>query len=454
MARKPSPSIRTTLYRLVELANLTCAIKAKYLTREGFFQNVVTVGEREALLVHGTMVTDVVSWSTTVRELTGHTIEVGNQTAAAVLLIRNGDGAWALTYGMGFQLLDYNKLDSGFGQRVAIRTADVNALNSLTRTTLDHRSRTDRFSIPSGEHLRGFGVGDFGELVTRLVARARIEGLTAGDDELGVRGADALSVPLARAPAAMIADLDAIDRALTRDAPSELAVLEQLVAIKHQPELTTRLEHNFGQRLAGNADAGKLALAWPHERIDENGTPSSFKLTGVGRSLIQDGVPQLDTILELLDGLGPEEVLEKIDRLQLILFRDADGDEPISNAIPARKWLAFETPDDGRRYCLHDGSWYRMASDYAAKLSHRVTEIFNRDAGIRMPDWPVDNDEYEGAYNRRAAEALNGVLLDQKLVYTDFHRRGIEMCDILLKDGTLIHVKNMDSSAPGEFRRS
>lgn len=39
-------------------------------------------------------------------------------------------------------------------------------LNSLTRTTLDQRSRTDRFSIPSGDHLRGFGVGDFGELVT------------------------------------------------------------------------------------------------------------------------------------------------------------------------------------------------------------------------------------------------------------------------------------------------
>jgi uncharacterized protein (TIGR04141 family) len=448
MVRKPSPSIRTTLYRLVELADLATAIKPKYLTRDEFSQNFVTVGEREALLVHGTMVTDIVSWASTAHGLTGCLIELGNQTAAAVLLIRNGDGAWALTYGMGFQLLDYNKLDPGFGQRVAIRTADANALNSLTRTTLDHRSRTDRFSIPSGEHLRGFGVGDFGELVTRLVARARIEGLTAGDDELGVRGADALSVPLARAPEALIADLDTIDRILAKDAPPELAVLEQLVAIKHQPELTTRLEGNLGRRLAGDVDAGKLALAWPHERIDENGTPSSFKVTGVGRYPVQDGIPQLDTILELLDVLGPEERLEKIDRLQLILFRDAEGDEPISTAIPVRKWLAFETPDDSRRYCLHDGTWYRMASDYAAKLSHRVKEIFARDSEIRMPNWPLDSKENEAAYNKRAAETLNGVLLDQKFVYTNFHRRGIEMCDILLKDGTLIHVKNMDSSAP------
>lgn len=83
------------------------------------------------------MVTDIVSWASTAHGLTGCPIELGNQTAATVLLIRNGDGAWALTYGMGFQLLDHDQLDPGFGQRVAIRTADANALNSLTRTTLD-----------------------------------------------------------------------------------------------------------------------------------------------------------------------------------------------------------------------------------------------------------------------------------------------------------------------------
>ena len=71
MARKPSPSIRTTLYRLVELADLASAIKPKYLTRDEFSQNFVTVGEREALLVHGTMVTDIVSWASTAHGLTG-----------------------------------------------------------------------------------------------------------------------------------------------------------------------------------------------------------------------------------------------------------------------------------------------------------------------------------------------------------------------------------------------
>ncbi len=85
-------------------------------------------------------------------------------------------------------------IDPGFGQRIALRTADARELNSLTRTTLDQRSMTDRISIPSGDHLRGFGIGDFGEVVTRLVAKATIPELAGGAKPLRIRGADALSL--------------------------------------------------------------------------------------------------------------------------------------------------------------------------------------------------------------------------------------------------------------------
>jgi uncharacterized protein (TIGR04141 family) len=184
----------------------------------------------------------------TLSGLTSQPVVLGNTTAAAVLVIRNGaESAWALTYGMGFQLLDQAKVDGGFGQRIAIRVADPNELNSLTRTTLDQRSRTDRFSIPSGDHLRGFGVGDFGELVTRLVAKARISSLTGGSKPIRIRGADALSVPLGRKPEALIADLDTLDGILDRPAVSGLEVLEQLVAVKHDPERIDALEISLSE---------------------------------------------------------------------------------------------------------------------------------------------------------------------------------------------------------------
>jgi len=155
MAKKPSPAARTSLYRIADVAGLRDALQDKYLERDAFTATATTVSGRDALLVMGTMTTELVSWAATLQRLTAQPVGLGNKTAAAVLVIRNGeDGAWALTYGMGFQLLDQAKVDGGFGQRIAIRVADPRELHSVTRTTLDQRSRTDRFSIPSGDHLR------------------------------------------------------------------------------------------------------------------------------------------------------------------------------------------------------------------------------------------------------------------------------------------------------------
>ena len=259
----------------------------------------------------------------------------------------------------------------------------------VTRTTLDQRSRTDRFSIPSGDHLRGFGVGDFGELVTRLVAKAEIPSMTGGKQPLRIRGADALSAPLARTPDSLVADLDVLESILDEPAAAELEVLEQLVVIKHKPELIETLEGALSQALA-TPDQARLGLSWPHEHIDENGTPTSFKIMGAGRAWahVQDGTPELGFLLDALSTDKPDERLDRLKRMRVQLFRDADGEEPISTAIPGLKWLAFETEAEGKRYCLHDATWYLMDQDYARRLRERTQAIFDPDPGISLPEWP------------------------------------------------------------------
>lgn len=444
MPRSPSPAVRTSLYRLVEVSDLRSAVQPKYLDREGFTAADVTVAGRESVLVLGTISTPSVPWAPTLHGLTGSPVVLGNETAVGILLVRGAaDGAWALCYGMGFQALEQNNIDPGFGQRIALRTADPRELNSLTRTTLDQRSKTDRFSIPSGDHLRGFGVGDFGEVVTRLVAKATLPELTGGGKPLRIRGADALSLPLGKTPDALVADLDVLDDILSKPAAPELAVLEQLVPVK-RPDLLGTLETALEDELDG-ADP-HLGMSWPHERIDENTPPTSFKFIGAGRGVPRDDVPELEHILEVVRKADIGERVERLRTLKVQLFRDEDAKNAMSKAIPALQWLAFETEIDGQRYCLHDGKWYVMHQGYAEKLKARTHEIFARDSGIVMPPWPEGMPEAD--YNDKAAEKLGGVSLDRKLIYTEFHHRGIEACDVLAPDGTLIHVKKMDSSAP------
>ena len=90
-------------------------------------------------------------------ELEKRDILIAGATPAGVLLLRPSDSAtedgsvaYALTYGMGFQLLEPSRLDNLFGQRIAIRTAEPDKLRSLTVTTMDERSRTSRATIPQG----------------------------------------------------------------------------------------------------------------------------------------------------------------------------------------------------------------------------------------------------------------------------------------------------------------
>lgn len=462
MPRKPSPAKRTSLYRLTRVASLSDGIQTKYLDGD-FTATDLTVGGREAVLVLGSMDTPTVSWAATVHGLTGQTIALGNVTAAGALLIRakaseddtadsdntaeDDDVAWALTYGMGFQLLDQAKIDNGFGQRIAIRTADPKELNSLTRTTLDQRARTERATIPGGDNLRAFGAGDFGELVTRLVAKAEIQSLAGGNKPIRIRGADALSVPLGKAPVQLIQDLDVLDDILRAQAPlPELAVLEQLVALKDS-EIIDHLEQALDEAL-GSSEGSRIGLSWPQERIDENGTPTSFKVFGIGRKAAapQDGLPTLDTLFEPLAGAKAGERVELLRKMGVMLYRDADATESMSSLIPGLRWIAFETDADGRRYCLHDGRWYLMNQQYAERLRLQAQQIFDRDPGITLPDWPAG--KHEDDYNKIAAKAIDGLCLDRTPMTSDLHRHGIEVCDVLARDGALIHVKDLSSSAP------
>ncbi|MER7433966.1 DUF6119 family protein [Pseudonocardia alni] len=447
MAPRSSPATRTTVYRLDDVAELALAIRDKYRDSDAFTTRATTVDGREALLVSGAMLTERVSWASTVRALTSLDVTLGNTTSAAVLLIRRGeDGAWALSYGMGFQLLDQSVVDSAFGQRIAVRVADPASLSSLTRTTLDQRARTDRLSIPGGDHLRGFGAGDFGELVTRLVAEAEIPALTAGEQPIRIRGAAALSVPLGKRPDRLVVDLDRLDEILDLPADPQLAMLEQLVAIKNAPELVDELEQALDAALDAPASA-RLGLSWPHERIDENGTPSSFRITGLRRRRppAQDGVPDLAAVLAAV-GEG-DRPLSRLRKLQIQLFGDPAGDDAVSPVIPGDRWVSFEVDRDGKRYCFHDGRWYLMDERYAEKLRRQVTAIFAGASPVALPDWPAGHDEKD--YNELAAREIGGVCLDRRLIRTDTHPRGIEACDVLDRSGTLVHVKNLDGSAAG-----
>lgn len=434
-----------TIYRLSGACKLASCVQDKYLKQQTFQSYDFNIEGRSGLFVEGSITTEEAKWVSTAQRLTDVTFKRGNETSAGLIIIPSkSEGVfWALSFGMGFQLLNKTYVDHGFGQRVAIRTVDPAVLKSVSKSTIDQRAKTERASIPSGESVFGFDVGGYGEIVTRIKGAAYIPELTIGNREIQLRGSDSLALRLGADKTSLIDDLDILEEIMKRAPVPELADLDQLVKIKDK-ELIEILDMKLATEFDNSV--GKFGLYWPDERIENNDSPSSWKVSRAKKPGMRQGSPELEDIVEILQAYPLEQRIERMKTASIQLFDSELGDNAISSAIPIRRWITFECPYEGKRYCLHNGDWFEMANQYAEKLSRDTERLFNNQIEIEFPVWNIG--ESEADYNVRLAEHINGVCLDRDLIRTDAHPRGIEAADVVLDGNTLIHVKQFDSSSP------
>ena len=485
MARKSSGKTRMTLYRLVGLPSYNAAVREKYRqSSDGENgKEEVRVAETKAFLYWSTVKRNQVKWTDTIKELTKKELMVGNATASAVLLIPYADdtesiseakslnghdvgtsgnkassfSAWAITFGMGFQMLEPLYIDPGFGQRVAIRCANPDGLNALSKTTLDERPEMVRSTIPSGANLRSFGFEELGDFATRLVTEGYIEGISDSKKPIKIGGADSLNIPLFKSPEKLLSNLEQIKTVLEKKPVShELAALEHLSLVKSSTK-----KHMLDQLLikAIGEKSGQVALSYPYEIIDDFGQVGCFRIIGTRKQTRSDYLPTIDDLLDPILKVDEDKRLKRLGQLFVVLYKSNDHTEVSSPKIPLKKWLTFQTTIGNKRYFLQNNRWYVMDSDYAATLLQQVEEIFERNSGLpNLPDWPIyeipgDEEEQrtlnsELSYNKKLSKHLGGLCLDRQLIRPNGSASGIEACDVLLPQGVFIHVKHVSSSAP------
>jgi uncharacterized protein (TIGR04141 family) len=103
--------------------------------------------------------------------------------------------------------------------------------------------------------------------------------------------------------------------------------------------------------------------------------------------------------------------------------------------------LVYEAEIDGQLYVLSAGEWFRITLDFKERVYQDVDQLPSF-AGLPEADVATD----EGTYNTKAAAALDALCLDKKLVY-DGGPDKMEICDLLTREGALIHIKQRGSSS-------
>ncbi|NUU06773.1 DUF6119 family protein [Leifsonia sp. C5G2] len=440
---------RTTLYRMLEGCTLETALtQARRESDDDFSVTDLLIEDRPARLVAGTITTRA-KWATDLKLLTGQSVSLNNSSPGAALLIQEAsDVIWAITWGTGFHFLDTEQIDFGFGSGIVARSALPTEVKSLTKTILDHRARVDRSSMPNGSTIRDLGVDGYGEVVSRIEAKAQIPNLAVGDKVIQLRAADSLNVPLAKSPAKLIEDLKVLEKLSHGAVISGLESLEQLVALKPQDSRVPALDQRLVDALK-SGHAHRLGIAWPHERLDAYAPVMSVKVTGFGdrKRRVSELAPDIADVIDWFRAVPREAVLDRLKSVRVELHSEAEPQETSlsASAVPLRRWLAFEVEEGNRRFCLHDGRWYRMDDKYLARIDERVAEILEEPASLVLPPWGTESEEQ---YNKAAAQAVSGFSLDRKLISTPLHSRGgIEPCDVFVAPGVLVHVKRGRSSA-------
>jgi len=147
--------------------------------------------------------------------------------------------------------------------------------------------------------------------------------------------------------------------------------------------------------------------------------------------------PRITSYLASREGEELTIKLLKHDRMEAIRASDSQP----QRTWPILRCIVYQTELEGLLYVLSAGDWFRISLGF----KERVYEDFGH---LRLLDGLPDADPGtdEDAYNIKAAVAMDALCLDKKFVY-DGGPDKMEICDILTRDGGLIHVKHRGSSS-------
>lgn len=337
---------------------------------------------------------------------------------------------FAISFGYGFTLLDKEVVEERFGLKVALNQAVDGGLRKLKRTAVSGNARKTDEQMPLPSSVDAFEID---------VERDLLEGVTvSGGDGLlatgSITGSDSLALSVDESVDSIGDYLKSVYAVYALDSyKAKYGWVDRIVPVRKR-----LLQDALNSKAISliNARDQNIWLAVPD--ILEWEAVAGFRVGSKG-ALLDDVC--LDMVYP-----EPESLPQSYDDLcntRISVIGQAEGS--VINRWRASECLYGEVEFQGSSYCANNGKWYRIDTDYKSSVESRFSKIplYSRE----LPDY--FKGENEGPYNQRVVE-LNPsteLLLDKKTVYYGGRGSQVELCDILRKDGTFIHVKHYQGSS-------
>ncbi len=355
-----------------------------------------------------------------------------NSSNKAVLFFETKNRVFAITFGYGRYLLDDEYIERNFGLKVVLNSVNPNKLKSIDLANVENLTLQTRKQNSKGGSRQMFGldiINDLMKAVTGTPINRFLGGVLNGRDQVNL------------SPKVEFIDLKGIIKIIDKNFDSDdyKAEFEWIDNIYIEKDTSTVNKLNdllVSEIIKGKTD--DIFLTIP-EIIDWE-LAYIFSYTPEGDLYdeldLQDYYKKVDKDIDKLD----------IDKLKSHRVYAHTGDD--DQSIP--KWsifncLNYEIVMFGSRYCLAQGTWYKVKDTFSKEVLDYVNQIPTYSRTL-IDHYDGDT---EGEYNERLANSDVKLfsLMDKKNVYCNLTRSPIEPCDIFTKDKHFIHVKKKSSSS-------
>lgn len=356
--------------------------------------------------------------------------EITNRTNAAVLVIRRKKRILALTFGHGWRLLREDMLEPDFGLKTALNGLRHDGLRSLDSFSVEEQTVHKRSQTSRASGLEVFGI-DISRDMLRAVTGAPRQDLPLQAIS-GAGGTLAVSAHTEFRGLGPLVDLllSVYHKRTYREHFAWVDYVQRVTDLTTLADLNRTLLEDLSSDEPQSYLAPPEPLEWDSVYV--------FGYTGRGRDRDLDM-----TLASYLENIDQDSLTVDILQRHKVRAYGDDGEDPIKS-WPVYKCFVFEADHGGGRFVLTAGEWFEIDRDFATRVN-RVLRRVPR-AEVSLPNVRRQASgrlESEPRYNRRVAEEIASMaLLDTKNARCRGTTTGIEVCDLLSKDGDLIHVKH------------
>ncbi|WP_435176063.1 DUF6119 family protein [Actinacidiphila sp. bgisy145] len=387
-------------------------------------------------------------WCAGFSRLTNWEVREPSQRGAALVMLAVDGQVYVLTFGDGFRLIPAGFKDRRFGLRFVVRAVDPDDIRAAVART-PGQGRTDIAMLPGGAPIGRLGLDTYTKLVDRLTGRLDRPELTVEQSGAGrvrsVEGGSGLRLPYGADPAALVSDIRTIAKVSTEELPlPELEFVESVTSVQDQgivAALNLALDH--GLATLGGV---RVTATVPTDCLEDIAAVRAVGVRfGPGEEQhISDGF-DLDYILSRLRFHRPGRRMPALYDGRVTLYSDsrARAGDIIRTDMLALWVEADLLLEDGRRFVLQDAQWHEFDQAYLEGLAITTRRLITESPSVDLPPWRNGWDER--TYNEKVQGGF--LCLDRKNVKTPLHRKnGVEVCDLLAPDDTLVMVKRAGGS--------